>query len=123
MKSLNRNQKNIMKRTHIALVIFCLCISGSILANRDNTIDPSENLSIQIQMLLKNNSFQLAENELMAAKVRFTINKEGEIVVLSVYTENDMLEGFVKGRLNYKKVTVGNVIEGKIYTIPVKITA
>ncbi|MEM7486606.1 MAG: hypothetical protein AAF348_15465 [Bacteroidota bacterium] len=112
-----------MKKIQIVIVVLFLCISGSILANRTNTIDPSGNLSTQIQVLLKDNPFQLAENELIAAKIRFTINKEGEIVVLSVYTENDVLEGFVKGRLNYKKVTVGNVVEGKIYTVPVKITA
>ena len=33
------------------------------------------------------------------------------------------MEGFVKARLNYQKVNLANVEEGKVYTIPVRIQA
>jgi ribosomal protein L7Ae-like RNA K-turn-binding protein len=57
----------------------------------------------------------------LTAQVRFTLNNESEIVVLSVDTENDILASFVKARLNYKKVDVAGVKEGKMFTIPVRI--
>jgi len=50
-----------------------------------------------------------------------TINKDGEIVVLSVDTADETLEGFVKGRLNYKKVELNNFKAGRTYTVPVRI--
>ena len=58
-----------------------------------------------------------------SAQVRFTLNNEGEIVVLSVDTDNERLESFVKGRLNYKKVEVAGAKEGEMFTIPIKIAS
>lgn len=83
--------------------------------------NPASELSTQIQSLLKENTFRV--NTDMIANVRFTINNKGEIVVLSVETENLALEGFVKNRLNYKKADVANVKPGKVYTVPVRIKA
>ena len=51
------------------------------------------------------------------------VNKEKEIVVLSVDTNDKALEYFVKARLNYHKVQDNEIPEGRRYTIPVKIVA
>ena len=67
--------------------------------------------------MLKDNKFSVSED--LTADVRFTINDKDEIVVLSVSTSDKALEGFIKGRLNYKKVV--NAQEGKTYTVPVRI--
>ena len=84
--------------------------------------ETSKPLSTQIQKMLNRNSFGEAyQGE--HAQVRFTLNKEGEIVVLSVDTDNDTLEGFVKGKLNYKKVQIEDITEGKMYTVSVRIAA
>ena len=42
-------------------------------------------------------------------------------MVLSVETENSNVESFVKGRLNYKKVDLAQYVEGRLYTVPVRI--
>lgn len=97
-------------------------VSGNLLATETNPEDPTKKLSTQIHELLENNSFEI-EDEEMFAQVRFTLNREGEIVVLSVETEDVALEGFVKGRLNYKKVDFDYITEGKMYTVSVRITA
>lgn len=97
-----------------------LLSTGNIFANDLNEIDPSETLSIQISRLLHKNSFTQNDVEL-SAQVRFTLNREQEIVVLSVDTENRVLEEFVKQRLNYRKVVVDKYKEGELYTIPVRI--
>lgn len=116
------NQKQIvMRKFTLALFTALLFISGSALASSPDDHKP-EKLSTQIQKILNNNSFNSDYNGLYA-QVRFTLNKEGEIVVLSVDTENTKLEGFVKGRLNYKKVEVPQIAEGKMYTVSVRITA
>ncbi|RNC89511.1 MAG: hypothetical protein ED555_08520 [Allomuricauda sp.] len=108
----------------ISLVLFAalLFVSGNVLANNPNPEAPTKALSTQIQKMLNRNSFGEAY-EGAHAQVRFTFNKEGEIVVLSVDTENSNLEGFVKGKLNYKKVQAENITEGKMYTVSVRIAA
>ena len=101
----------------MAMFIFSTTIVG---ANEGN--GPVKKLSVQIQEMLSKNAFALEKGEIKA-DVRFTINKEGEIVVLSVDTENLTLESFVKGRLNYQKVELVSIQEGKIYTVPVRVLA
>ncbi|MEH6680963.1 MAG: hypothetical protein V7724_10475 [Sediminicola sp.] len=112
-----------MRKFSVLFVAVMVMFSGSALANDSkNEAKPVKKLSTQIGALLDGNSFVLDSNDL-TAQVRFTLNDEGEIVVLSVSTENPILEGFVKGRLNYKKVELDSYKEGKIYTVPVRITA
>ncbi len=111
-----------MRKFSLVLFAALLFVAGSALAN-SNTEKPSKTLSYQIKEMLSNNSLDKEYNG-MHAQVRFTFNKEGEIVVLSVDTEDASLEGFVKGRLNYKKVETSSYIsEGTMYTVSVLITA
>ena len=72
--------------------------------------------------MLKDNKFNVEYNEL-TAEVRFIVNEKGELVVLSVETKDEILEGFVKNRLNYQKVQLKNVAPGRVYEIPIRITA
>ena len=110
-----------MRKTSLAFFAAALFVVGTVTANPTENVKPSKNLSTQIHKMLESNSFDVEDD--MVANVRFTINKEGEIVVLSVDTDDSILEGFVKGRLNYKKVDLENPKEGRLYSVPVRITA
>ena len=92
----------------------------AIFANAPKKSEPTKNLSSQIGSLLQDNQFTIDDANL-TANVLFTVNKNNEIVVISVDTENAVLESFVKGRLNYQKVEVAQNREGKMYTVPVRI--
>ena len=106
----------------MAFFAAALFVVGTVSANPTDQIwNPTKKLSTQIHKMLESNSFDVESD--LVANVRFTINKEGEIVVLSVDTSNTVLEGFVKGRLNYQKVDLENAKEGRLYTVPVRITA
>ncbi|MEM9362807.1 MAG: hypothetical protein AAGA43_09235 [Bacteroidota bacterium] len=109
-----------MRKVSLAFLAMLLLSTVGVVANEGNK--PAKKLSVQIQEMLNTNSFQLEEGEIKA-EVRFTLNKDGEIVVLSVETENSFLEGFVKGRLNYQKVELANIQEGKIYKVPIRVMA
>ena len=109
-----------MRKLSLVLVAAILLSTGNLLANNVDNVKPTKTLTTQISKLLSVNT--LTEKEVNAiAQVRFTINSEKEIVVLSVVSENDRLESFVKGNLNYKKVVIKNYVEGKVYTVPVRI--
>jgi hypothetical protein len=79
-------------------------------------------LSTQIWELLNENNLAV-DNYDLTAKVIFTVNSEREIVVISVDTMDSDLESFVKSTLNYKKVQLEEVIEGKMYTLPLRFKA
>ncbi len=111
-----------MRKLSYAFVAAMLLSTGTILANTTDVREPSTGLSAQIAKMLSDNSFS-EESTNLTAEVRFTLNDEGEIVVLSVETDSDNFESFVKNRLNYKKVNIANLKEGKLYTVPVRIAS
>ena len=111
-----------MRKLNLVVVAAMLLVTGNVLANKANGENPDKSLSAQISAMLSENNFNEDQTD-VTAQVRFTLNTEGEIVVLSVSTENDIMENFVKSKLNYKKVNLDEVREGKIYTIPVRIKA
>lgn len=110
-----------MRKFSLILVVLALLTSGSIFANEFNSTEPSNDLSTQIGILLDENSF-IVEDDL-TANVQFTLNDQMEIVVLTVETDNEMLESFVKSRLNYEKVESKEYKVGKTYSVPIRITA
>ena len=102
------------------LFVAMLFSVGTLFANADKPKNPNKSLAAQIGDLLDHNSFVL--NDDLTAKVKFTVNRDQEIVVLSVDSDSDILERFVKSRLNYQKVQLQEYREGKTYTVPVRIT-
>ena len=80
----------------------------------------SEALTKEISKLLENQGFKVNADEIYAT-VLFTFNKAGEIVVLSVDTEDAVIENFIKERLNYKKPNCNTDFGINFFTLPVKI--
>lgn len=109
-----------MKKFSLLFLAMLLSV-GTIFANADKPRNPKKDLSAQIGDLLDNPSFT-AEYYDLTAKVKFTLNEDKEIVVLSVETNNLVLETYVKTRLNYQKVELQDYREGRTYTVPVRIT-
>ncbi|MBM1106415.1 hypothetical protein JQC67_09725 [Aurantibacter crassamenti] len=111
-----------MRKLSLVMVAAMLLFTGSIFANEVISNEPSKSLSAQISEILNVNT--LSDNAVnQKAQVRFTLNEDGEIVVMSVDTKNKNLETFVKNRLNYKKVEVDEIQEGKLYTVAVRVAA
>ena len=111
-----------MRKLSLVVLAAMLLATGNVLANDVKGENPTKNLSIQISEMLSENNFSEMHKDL-TAQVRFTLNSDGEIVVLSVNTKFDKMERFVKSKLNYQKVNLAEVEEGKVYTIPVRVKA
>ncbi|MEX0289032.1 MAG: hypothetical protein AB3N14_07955 [Flavobacteriaceae bacterium] len=109
-----------MRKFSLFFVAMLLSV-GTLFANVDKPKNPNKTLSAQIGDLLDNNPF-IVEYDDLTAKVKFTLNQDKEIVVLRVETDNEVLEAFVKNRLNYQKVDLQEYREGRTYTVPVRIT-
>lgn len=89
-----------MKRFKIILVMLALFSFG--LSQAAVEFRDPEALRTELQELLKNHEFQLDKE--VIADVTFTINKNNEVVVLSVETDQDFARSYVVDRLNYKKL-------------------
>lgn len=113
--------KQVMRKFSLVLVAAMLLSVGGIFANNPKKANPEKTLSTQIAELLDNNPFIVADHDL-TAQVKFMLNNKKEIIVISVDTDNELLEGFVKSRLNYKKVDSKDCKRGETYTVPVRIT-
>ncbi|MBT8235385.1 MAG: hypothetical protein KJO04_04260 [Bacteroidia bacterium] len=109
-----------MRKFSLFLVAVCMLAAGSLYANNETLKDPKKGLSQQIDLLLDKYEFEVTED--LTAVVKFTLNADQEIVVLTVETSDASLEAYVKGRLNYQKVELENFREGRMYTVPVRIT-
>lgn len=109
-----------MRKVNVILMAFVLLMSTTLLTAAVNPVNPKSNTSEEIGKLLKNPGF-LIETE-TTAFVTFVVNKESEIVVLSVESDNESMERYIKQRLNYKKLESTSK-QGKEYIVPVRMTA
>ncbi|GAA0711750.1 hypothetical protein [Aquimarina litoralis] len=106
------------------LVVLAVAILAStqIFANDKNTEETNEQkLRSEIALLLEKPQIQLDTDEIKA-NIEFIVNGKGEIVILSIDSEKEAIEYYVKSRLNYKKI--GNEINktgNKIFKLRVKV--
>ena len=109
-----------MKTLKMLVLVVAITFS-SVLSASTNPIEKAEPASITetVEKLLKNPNFQLDKD--VNAMVEVFINKNNEMVVVSVETDNKLVESFIKNRLNYKKLSSEVIGNSKKFKIPVKI--
>ena len=108
-----------VKSTFAALV---LLVATSMTAATEPVEDLNVNAqaSQEIGKLLRAPAFEIKED--IFAFASLMVNEEGELVVLCVKTDSQLVEKFVKFRLNYHKIE-SPLTPGKVYKLPVKLTA
>lgn len=110
-----------MKTLKILALVLAITFSSAMSAST-NSIEKTEpeTVTSTISKLLKKPNVNFSKD--MSAMVVLTVNQDNEIVVLSVDTENKVFEGFIKNRLNYKKISKEAIGDLKKFKIPVTIT-
>jgi len=100
----------------LALGLFTINVSAANL----NPIKPTDELRIEIVDLIGSNYMNEMNADELGAEVLFTVNNNKEIIILSVDSDDDLLESYLKRKLNYKKVNHRPSKHGEIYLLPVK---
>ena len=100
----------------LALGLFTLNVA----ATYANPIKPTNELQTQIVELIGDGFWSDMQSNENSATVTFTVNAKRQIVVLSVDSENEDAEDYLKEKLNYKKVDHKPTKHGEIYLLPVK---
>ncbi len=100
----------------VTLIVVTL-INFSAFANADRPVSAIKTeLRTEIIKLLGKADF--AYNKDISTTIEFTINNKGEIIVLTVASENNTVDAYVKSKLNYKVITNQTNIVGKTYKMP-----
>lgn len=101
------------------LTLVALLIGTTTLLATTSKLDPSKtDLHAQIVKLLHNPDFTVEEET--TVNIEFTFSSEGEVVVLKIDTYDREVINYVREHLNYQKIENPG-IQGKLYTIPVKL--
>ena len=106
-----------MKKLSVILVAFVL-LFGTNMAAAEVGLDKEKKFTIteEIGALLKGADILLEED--VNSMVTFMVNDEGEIVVLTVDTDDLTIEKFIKSRLNYHKLK-NKLAVGEEYKVPI----
>ena len=105
----------------VALIAFSSVLSASTNpenAKKATSAEPNV-ITQEVGKLLQSPSFEIEKD--IVASVTLTVNKNNEIVVLSVDTEDEVLEGFIKGRLNYNVLPSNTITKEKTFIVPVRL--
>jgi enoyl reductase-like protein len=112
-----------MRTIKTLLLIVALTFSSVLVAStnaKDEKGAESVAITEEIGKLLENPSFILEKD--VVANVTLTINKNNEIVVLTVDTDENYLSSYIKNRLNYNELPEPFKSEAKTFIVPVRIT-
>lgn len=112
-----------MKNLKITLVVLAVSLATtfSATANNTNPSNSKKELRTKIMNLIGKNIPVQVKNECIDAEVSFVLNDKNEIVVVSVSSKHGAIDGFIKNRLNYRKVVVNGIKKGEIYKLPLRV--
>ena len=109
-----------MKKIKVLFLALLVTVAFTSIAAVTNVDEPSKIAVKEISRLLSDPSFLILEDTF--ATVKFVVNENHELVVLSVKTEREEIENYIKRRLNYKTVTC-ELKEGMVYIQPVNLVS
>lgn len=104
----------------ISLALVLLLTPALAAAHTGVLDDKTPTIRQELKTLLSGPNFGVEKNT--TAFVELMVNANNELVVISVVTDNEELEYFVKDRLNYYKLK-NKMSNGTKLTLPVTITA
>ena len=109
-----------MKNLKLFVIAITLFTINATAANF-HPIKPADELRIEIVDMIGSDYIdEMMIADQYEANVLFTVNSKKELIVLSVDTDNEQLESYLKWKLNYKKVDYRPSKNGEIYLLPVK---
>ena len=107
-----------MRKLSLLVVALAVLVGTTANAATEPTTEKVPTITQEIGEFLANPDFEFGDE--ITAKVSFVLNKDHEVVVLSVEAENEAIESYIKGRLNYKKISAV-AQQGTQYVVPVRL--
>lgn len=102
-------------------VLFLFATSFATYANNTKPTNTKDALRTEIVSMIGNEIPVELTTKSIEAQVSFMVNKNNELVVVSVDSSNELLDTFIKSKLNYKKVKAAGTKKGEVYILPLKV--
>ena len=99
--------------------LYILLLSTALQANP--IPEKTNQLRFEIANLIQNIDLGSAMGQEEVIHLNFTVNSKNEIIVLS--TSNEKLDSRIKSELNYKEIKTKDIVQNKVYTLPVRMKA
>lgn len=109
-----------MKKVIAVVLVLTLSVTTVFANNEKPNLTGKEQLRTEIVKLLGQHQLKISES-FVKAEISFLINRQNELVILSVDTENQTVAGFIKKQLNYKKLSIKELSIMKTFKMPLKI--
>jgi len=97
-----------LSKSILALLFICALSATS----NARDIAPEKTLKKELHSLMAD--IKLPQGEDFEATVKFLVNEDNQIVIVSVDTENQFVESLIKDRLNYRKIKSDEAKPNKI---------
>ena len=110
-----------MKNLKLFIVALALTFAIQVSANNPDPVKPSAELRSELVHHLGDKAFFESYDQEVTAKVLFTVNTRGEIIVISIESEDQGVIDLIKYKINYKKVSYLPKKAGEMYLMPVRI--
>jgi len=102
----------------LGIILLLVLFSMTPLSGNSCTHFPTvKTLRTEIKSLIKDPDLSVLKNEEESVKLSFLVNKNKELVIINVETENFFLDNYVRKNLNYKNIQTNYVQINKIYHI------
>jgi hypothetical protein len=110
-----------MKNLKLFVATLALIFAVQVSAATEDPVKPSAQLRAElVELIGPECPFTLEKGE-CTAEVLFTVNSAGEVIVISIISENEEAEKHIKRKINYKKVSHRTSKPGEIYLLPVRV--
>jgi flagellar capping protein FliD len=108
-----------MKSIKMLVLVVTITFSSVLTASTEPKDAEASAITTEVFKRLENPKFLLETDVLV--NVTLTLNKNNELVVLTVDSENEGIVSYIKDRLNYNKVPVDIYNKGRNYIVPVRL--
>ncbi len=98
-----------------AVALFTLNITAA------EPVKPNESLRSEIVNLLGDNLTLNLDQSEISIEVLFTVNRNGELIIIATNAPDKSTELLIKKKLNYKKVDFNTNKPGEMFLLPLKI--
>ena len=110
-----------MKNLKLFIAAFALVFAIQVSANNEKPIKVTAQLQSELVELMGTEVPFTLENGEFTAEVLFTVNSQGEVIILKIVTDSPEAEKHIKNKINYKKVSHRTSKPGEIYMMPVRV--
>lgn len=111
-----------LKRTLTAIAICFFTMSYSTVSALENEPSKNQQLRSEIVSLIGNQiPIMLKNNNAINVEISFMLNTKNEIVIINIDADNQLIDAFIKNKLNYQIVKIKGIKKGEIYRLPLVI--